>query len=51
MFVRGGREGGWREGEEAVIKLGKYSYGLSIINEWLIRFEADHTRRHSLDVC
>lgn len=44
MFVRAAEEGKrWRGGKGAVIKLCKYSGGLSIINEALIRFDADHT--------
>lgn len=45
MFVQVASEGGERlqERKEAVIKVGKYSCGLYIINEVLIRFDTDHT--------
>lgn len=51
MFVRAAEEGKSSQGGKgAVIKLCKYSCGLSIINEALIRFDADHTQCQRLDL-
>lgn len=38
------------KGRGVVIKLGKYSCGLYIINEALIRSDTDHTQCHRLDL-
>lgn len=51
VFVRAAEEGKrWQEGKGAVIKLCKYSCGRYIINEALIRFDADQTQRQRLDL-